>query len=93
MVKELHIVFDAICQFDGQSLRRIEDDLKSVRAIRIMCLDPQRRLLLDRFPEFVSGGSHEGRVEQVCAILLKGGSQTLPRLQIIANRRFSGLLR
>ena len=93
MIQDLEVVLNRVCQLNGESLRRIENYLNVVRTILITRANPQRGLLLDGLREFVSGRSHESRVEQIRAILLKRGSQILPGLQIIANRGCSGLLR
>ena len=65
MVKDLDVVFNHVCQLDGQPFRRIENYLNIVRAILVMRSNSQRHLLLDRPPKFVPGCSNEGRIEQV----------------------------
>lgn len=78
MVEDLDVVFDLVGQFNGESLRRVEDKLKIVRTILIACTNAQRGLGKDRFRQLVFCRSHKGRVEQVRPILLECGPKAMP---------------
>ena len=92
-IENLHVVINPVSQLDRKPLRRIENYLYVMRTILVTRANPQCGLLLDCLGKFVSGSSHESWVEQIRAVLLKCGSQTLPGLEIISNCCFSSLLR
>ena len=71
MIEHLHVVFNPVSHLNREPFRRVEDYLYVMRSILITRANPQCGLLLDGLGKFFSGGSHEIRIKQIRAILLR----------------------
>jgi hypothetical protein len=92
MVDDLHVVFDLVCQFNGHSVRRVEENLEIVRAILVTGSNPEVTLLVNRIGEPIFGGSNEICFQQFRPIVLECSLKALPSVQIVANCGRSGLI-
>ena len=91
MIENLLIVIDVVDELNGETFRRIENNLDIMRAILVIGTQPQFCLLLNGLGQLVSGGADEVTIKRVHAILSERTPQRLPGFEVILYDRVGGL--
>jgi len=91
MVQDLHVVFDRVEKLDGQSFRRVENQMDVVLAIQVEGPKPKFLLVGDCIRKFFPGEACEVCVQQMRIVFVQRVTQTAPCCQVISNHGTSGL--